>query len=181
MAQLTNCTSSCSPTSFIVSINTDRLPLLPHPHFSTLIQNYVSTIATIERRKEGSPEPCSNAAFKTILSKRNISSQWRIGLEHDLWNETFVCNNRNNSRNSVNQIMDGIRQCGNKVNTKCNTSGLYAIVWTSSDDDHENDDNYDEQTIDEDEYDDHHESKNYFDEDEDRSDLDAKEILWTLL
>ncbi len=133
--QLNQRNNSTAPTSFVASINTDKL-LLPkqqqQQHLSTLIRNYVPTIATIIQKEEATSNSRHNhdltdsRIFTESFSNSQISSLWEIYFEHDVWKEMFYysgscCNRQTNSNDDDNISEEKI---------KFSTSLFYAIVWT---------------------------------------------------
>lgn len=191
MAQISNyCTSAANAneisTSFIVSINTDRLPIHANPHSSLLTHHYISTIATIQKMTvENVPSslpsrtmsnvsslslPHHNHDFKTYLLSKNykVSSYWEINVTHNVWKERLTCDE---NRNPVGEHI--------RMKNNFHSKAFYAIVWNNSNDDmysicsedhFENYDNY----VDEND-------ENAIEVDDEFIDYDAKQILWMVL
>ncbi len=176
MAQISDCCNqptaknSCS-TSFIISIDTDKLPIQSNQQFSALVQQYISTIATIQKKKEFTMPSSSSSLYehtaflKILVSMYQISSMWEIDLVHDGWRDMITSEIYNQS---------GV--INNNKNMNYHSTALYAIVWSNYDgmngaiNDHDND---------QDEDDDNYDCMSCVDED-DQFDEDAKEILWVV-
>lgn len=190
----TTSTTTTNATSFILSINTDRLPLLPNQQqqLTTLTQNYITTIATIQKKKDAlmqnfsnsknnknknhqyqennsindKQKSMSNTTLSSMISPNQISSMWEVCVKHHMWKEESMLSYSPNSNHTKNNFSQNMRY---------HATALYAIMWTFEQGTEEDDDCYG------DDYDDKSENGGFIEYEDEDIDYDAKEIVWKVL
>ncbi len=159
-------------SAYYTSINTDNLSI--PKQFTNVLQNYVSTIATItpttmqNDNSEGNRQSLQkdnskiqmlfnmekNSSFSNVPSQ--VSSFWEVHVERDFSKDFLL---RTNPLGIINQFKN--QQLQHQPTMVFQTRALYAIIWT---------------------YDQYHDPRDiYQDSDDEDVDFDAKEILWRLL